>query len=244
MKKILIVMWSALVSSTIIAQSNKYDTLAILIVDRMADVIGDLESCSFKLNVANDVNEPARGLVKHFSDFDVYMGGPDKMLVIAHSYKGHREMWYNGDQMAYYSFDENNYGIIKTPGNIIKTIDSLNDLYDIEFPAADFFYPAFTDDLLQSSDSLRFLGAANIGGKQYFDVISYSKEMNIEFWINDDAYNLPARFAITYKNMEGRPQYLGVFSDWQINPKLPAAMFDFLPPPGAAKVRMLSKKDR
>ncbi len=185
MKKILIALCGAMISFSTIAQSNKYDTLAVLIIDRMADVIGDLESCSFKLNVANDVNEPSRGLVKRFSDFDVYMGGPDKMLVNVHGYKGHREMWYNGEQMAYYSFDENNYGILKTPDNIIKTIDSVNDLYDIEFPAADFFYPAFTDDLLQSSDSLRFLGVTNIGGKQYFDVISYGKEMNIEFWIND-----------------------------------------------------------
>lgn len=244
MKKILIALCGALVSFTTIAQSKKYDTLAILIIDRMTDVIGDLESCSFKLNVANDVDEPSKGLVKRFTDFDVYMSGPDKMLVIARGYKGHREMWYNGDQMAYYSFDENNYGTIKTPRNIINTIDSLNDLYDIEFPAADFFYPAFTDDLLQSSDSLRFLGLANIGGKQYFDVMSFGKQMNVEFWINNDAYNLPARFAITYKNKESRPQYLGIFSEWQVNPKLPAVMFNFLPPPGATKVRMMSKKDR
>ena len=151
---------------------------------------------------------------------------------------------YNGEQLAYYSFDENNYGILPAPNSIIKMIDSLNNHYDIEFPAADFFYPAFTDDLLQNSDSLRFLGMEKIGSKEYFHIISFSKAMDIQFWINNDAYNLPARFSIVYKNKEGNPQYLAMFSEWQINPNLPAAMFDFLPPPGATQVRMMSKSDK
>ena len=226
------------------AQSKKYDTLAILIIDRMTDVIGDLESCSFKLNTSNDINESSQGLVKYFSDYEVFMSGPDKMLINAHGHRGHRQFMYNGERLAYYSFDENNYGILPTPSSIIKMIDNLNDHYDIEFPAADFFYPAFTDDLLQNSDSLRFLGMERIGSNEYFHIISFSKEMNIQFWINNDAYNLPARFSITYKNKEGNPQYLALFSEWQLNPKLPSAMFDFLPPPGATMVRIMSKTDK
>jgi hypothetical protein len=244
MKRILIGLPMLLIAIGTTAQSKKYDTLAILIVDRMTDVIGDLESCSFKLNAASDMADPSKGMVKYFSDYEVYMGGPDKMLINAHGHRGHRQFMYNGQEMAYYSFDENNYGIIQTPDNIIKMIDSLNDRYDIEFPAADFFYPAFTDDLLQNSDSLRFLGMEKIGSKEYFHIISFSKAMDIQFWINNDAYNLPARFSIVYKNIEGNPQYLAMFSEWQINPKLPPAMFDFLPPPGATQVRMMSKSDK
>jgi hypothetical protein len=67
--------------------------------------------------------------------------------------------------------------------------------------------------------------------------------VNYQFWINNDAYNLPAVFSITYKNQQGTPQYLATFSDWQINPTLPDAMFDFQPPPNASKVRIMSKSD-
>ena len=56
-----------LLSLAAIAQSDKYDTLAVLIIDRMTDVIGDLESCSFKLNTANDVADPSsKSLAKGF----------------------------------------------------------------------------------------------------------------------------------------------------------------------------------
>ena len=172
------------------------------------------------------------------------MAGPNKMLVNAYGHKGHRQFMYNGTQFAYYSFDEHNYGLIPAPPTIIKTFDSLSENYDLEFPAADFFYPALTDDLLTHSDSLHFYGIEKIGDKEYFHVIAFNPETTIQFWVNNDAYNLPARYAITYKKQPNNPQYFASFSDWEINPRLPEAMFDFVPPPGAAKLRIQSKKEK
>lgn len=244
MKKIITGMLVLLISYSALAQARKHDSVAILIVDRMADVISNLESCSFKLSTANDINEYSHGLVKRFAEFEVYFSGPSKLLINAHGHKGHRQLMYNGEQLAYYSFDENNYGVIPAPETTIETMDHINKQYEIEFPAADFFYPAFTDDLLEHSDSLRFVGVDKIKDKEYFHIVSHNKDMIFQFWVNNDAYNLPAKYAITYKNQPGRPQYLATFSEWQVNPALPAAMFNFLPPPGAAKVKILSKNEK
>lgn len=226
------------------AQTKQQDSLAILIIDRMTDVIGDLESCSFKLLALNDVADTTLGLVKQFSDYEVYMSGPDKMVVNAHGIKGHRQYLYNGRELAYYSYDENNYGRLRVPGTTIQMIDSVYANYGIEFPAADFFYPSFTDDLLENADTLKFLGIEQIDGKEFFHVAAIGKEMNFQVWINNDVYNLPAKFAITYKHLPGSPQYIASFSDWQLNPVVPSAMFDFLPPPGAAQVRIMSTTDK
>lgn len=244
MKKIITCMLAMPIVFIASAQSKSFDSVAVVIIDRMTDVIGDLESCSFKLDVSNDVNDPVNGLVKDFANYEIYMSGPNKMKMNSYSIHGHREFAYNGKQLAYYSFKEHNFGIIPAPSTTIKTIDSINANYGIEFPAADFFYPAFTDDLMENSDSVKYLGLVTINGKEYFDIMAFGKEMNFQFWVSNDAYNLPAKFAITYKKQEGNPQYLAEFSDWQINPNLPSAMFDFLPPPGAAPVRILSKNEK
>ena len=244
MKKLFLGLTVVLFSFVSTAQSKKYDSIAIIIIDRMSDVIGDLESCSFKVNAAIDVQTTKSGYTKYFYDYEVYMEGPDKLMVNARGHKGHRQFLYNGEQLAYYSYDENNYGIIPAPNTTVRMIDSINQHYDIDFPAGDFFYPAFTDDLLQQSDSLRYLGMERVGAKEYFHIVSYGKEMNMQFWINNDAFNLPARFSITYNQKQGNPQYLALLSDWQINPDLPFAMFDFQPPPNAKRLRMMSKSDR
>jgi hypothetical protein len=210
----------------------------------MAGVISQLESCGFKLNTESDLKDYPHGLNKQFSEYQVYMSGQDRMLVIGHGHKGHRKFAYNGQQMAYYSFDENNYGLIPSPPTTIETIDSINKAYGIEFPAADFFYPAFTEDLIENTDSIRFLGIVNIEGKAYFHIMAYAKNIDLQFWINDDAYTLPGKFSICYKKEEGYPQYMSSFSDWEINPKLPEAIFEFNPPPGATLIRILSKSDK
>ncbi|MDH7459784.1 DUF2092 domain-containing protein [Chitinophagaceae bacterium 26-R-25] len=244
MKSIFIGSFLALFFVNVHAQKKQQDTLAILIIDRMSDVIGDLESCSFKLNAGIDEWDPSYGLVKHFASYEVYLSGPSKMMVNVNGIHGHRQFLYNGNQQAYYSYDENNFGVIQTPGTSIEMIDSLHKLYDFDFPAGDFFYPAFTDDLLENTDSIRYLGIVKFDGKEYFHIVAVSKDINLQFWISNDAYNLPAKFSITYKNKEGTPQYVASFSDWQINPVLPNAMFDFLPPPNASQVRIMAKNEK
>jgi len=244
MKRIITGLSALLICLGMTAQTKTIDSLAVIIVDRMTDIIGDLESCSFTLQTAKDITSTESGLVKQFADFNVFMSGPDKLMINGVGDKGHRQMWYNGEQLAYYFREEHNYGIIPAPATTIRMIDSINQAYRIEFPAADFFYPAFTDDLLEHSDVLKFLGRSIINGQECFHILSSNNEMTIQIWISSDAYNLPLKYAIRYKTKEGNPQLEATFSDWKVNPNLPSAMFDFEPPPGSVQVRIMSASQK
>lgn len=244
MKKILLYTCCLLLSIGTFAQTTRNDSVAILIIDRMADVIGDLESCSFTLKVSQDIQDPIYGLVKKFQTDDVYMVGPNKMLVNSNGPKGHQEYWYNGTQLSYYSHNENNYALLESRNTIIETIDEIFHQYGIEFPAADFFYPTFTDDLIENSDQLAYIGKSIINGTECFHILATNKEANIQFWVSNDAFNLPQKLLITYTTIKGSPQYEATFSNWQINPNLPTSLFNFLPPPGAAKIRIIPRNQR
>jgi hypothetical protein len=108
------------------------------------------------------------------------------------------QCWYDGKEFAIYDFEERNYGIVLPPSTIIATIDSIHTHYGLDFPAADFFYPAFTDDLIESSDRIEYLGQAIIDGLECFQIIAQSKTMTTQIWIRNDAYNLPVKYVITY----------------------------------------------
>lgn len=244
MKKFLYYFCLAFLPCVAFAQQTKNDSVAVLIMDRMADVIGDLKSCSFTLNTSFDTHDPVHGLVKVFQTDEVYMAGPNKMLVTSKGPKGHREYRYNGFELAYYSHTENNFATLEAKPTIMETIDMVFNTYGIEFPAADFFYPAFTDDLLENSDDVAYIGKSKINGMECFHILATNKEVNIQFWISNDAYNLPQKLLIIYKFMEGSPQYEATFSQWQINPDLPSSIFNFIPPPGAARVRIMKKNEK
>jgi hypothetical protein len=243
MKKLIFCLFWATLSFGVYAQDAKIDSTALLLLDRMSDVIGDLGSCSFRLNASFDTSDLDYGLIKQFGTYEVYLSGPDKLVVNSTGAKGHHQFWYNGSQLSYYSYDENNYAVLDAPSTILQTIDSVNKNFGIEFPAADFFYPTFTDDLIRNSDKIAYLGQTEIMGKNCFQILARSKETSIQVWISNDVFNLPVRYSITYRNLDGNPQYEATFSDWQINPDLPVNMFNFLPPPGATKIRMISKSE-
>lgn len=240
MKKILLIL--ILLTGTLLvrAQERHVDTVAVMIIDRMASVIGELNSCSFTLQSTEDIRHYDYGLVKRTETSKVYLAGPDKMHVDTRGDKGHRAFWYNGASVIAYSFDENNYAAIDAPDNIISMIDSIHKDYGIEFPAADFFYPTFTDDILDNFDTLVYLGRKSINDRECAHILATNPNMSVQMWFSSDAFTLPQKFVILYKN-EGNRQYEASFSDWKLNSDIPAAAFDFLPPPAARKVSIMRR---
>lgn len=226
------------------AQGRQQDSLAILLLDRMSDVIGDLESCHFTVQSSHDTLDSQGMPIKLFTHHEIYLSGNDKMRVSGESPKGHRTIWYHAGLLASYYREEHNFGLLKVPETTLEMIDSVSKWYAMDFPAADFFYPTFTDDILAQADQLKYVGTATIDGQECFHILAINKNMRLQFWLANDAWNLPVRYVITYTSQPGQPQYEAAFSQWQLNPNLPLALFDFQPPPGARQVRVLATDER
>lgn len=242
MKNVLVAFLSVLIGFSSSAQTKKIDSLAISILDRMSDVVGELSSVGFTLNTKVDEQNQDLGLVTNFTTNKVYFNGPSQMLIRADGTKGNQGYWYNGQQLAYYSFNENNYVIIETPETTIEMIAEVNDRYGVDFPAADFFNPTFTDDVLQNFDEVRFAGLQKIEGKDSFYIIVRRKDMSVQLWLANDAYMLPIKMIIMYLSSSEPKQYEATFSDWEINPFLPEVMFNFQPPPLAKEILIKPRK--
>jgi len=214
------------------------DTAAILVLDHMSDMIGSLSSVTFSLSVTRDVQDPDYGTIARLATHQVYMTGPDRMHVNSIGDKGHSGYWYNGAQVVYYSFTENNYGVMDAPNGTIAAIDDIHRRYGVDFPAADFFYPSFTDDLITQSTRIDYLGIVQLQGRECFRIVARGTNQTVQLWIANDATFLPAKFIIT-DHTKGNAQYQGTFADWAINPDVPTPLYEFRPPPGASLVRIL-----
>jgi len=135
--------------------------------------------------------------------------------------------------------DKNQYGQVDASMSLVEMIDTVNKLYGIEFPAADFLYPSFVDDILFESKELVYLGLTKVDGKECYHIAGRADDKTFQFWISDDAFTLPVKMVIVYTNQEMRPQYEAVLTDWQVNPTLPDAIFDFSPPLKATRVKLV-----
>lgn len=223
------------------AQEYHVDPGAVIILDRMSEIIGNLNSCSFTVHTSTEKFDQEKGYLKDFYKLEVYMAGPDKMHVLNEGSKGKTGYWYNGDMLLYYAVNTNQYGFIETPDNIIETIDFVYQEYDLEYPAADFFYPGFTDDLLGTHERVSYEGLVKINGVEVHHIVAYGKETNVQIWISNDTFALPIRYLIHDLTNDKPLQFEGVFSNWVLNPVLPDAMFDFVVPESASRISIVSK---
>ncbi len=77
-----------LITGQVNAQKMNIDTIAVAILDRMAAMIGDLSSCHVTVSSHYDVRSQHLGLVKHGDEEELYMQGPDKLLIRAEGDRG------------------------------------------------------------------------------------------------------------------------------------------------------------
>jgi len=223
-------MWSC--TST----SGKYDKKAIEHFDKLSETIGQLNSCSYTLNSASTI-----GNITEFSnESDVYFRGPNKMYINIVGTKGTKGFWYNGTRFAYYAYDKHIFDTIAAADNIIAVIDQLHNEYGIDFPAADFFYPTFTDDVIDNFNEVLNIGVKEHNGVECVVVEAINNEKTMQIWIDKNT-NLPHMMTVVKSDNIG-DSYEAVFSNWRINPQLPDLLFEFMPPSNSTRVKLQSKK--
>src|SRR5262245_8214803 len=227
------------------SQSNTDDPKALTVLIWMADNIGALHSCTFRLEVAYDEWDAEVGmLVKLHNAHEVFLVGPDKMLVNTTGDAGHRGFWYDGKEAYSYWYGENNYGRVSAPPTIIKMIDSIHEAYGVDFPAADLIYPPFVDDLMAQSQRITFLKSVRIGDQDCFHIAANGTDQDMELWIANDAATLPVKYLFRTREKGQVTEYEGTFTDWKMNPDLPNTLFRFTPPPGSREVRLVARNEK
>lgn len=216
------------------------DTTALMVLDHMAENIGALHACSFHLTTMEDAVDPNTHMVtKQLDEHDVHLSGADRMQVNSNGDKGHCGYWYDSTQVVYYSYTDNNYGFMPAAGTTIETIDSLHRSYNIDFPAADLFYPTFVDDLVAQSYNISYVGNSTVAGIPCYHISALGTKQDMELWIANDGTFLPQLYVITDRKDGITSELQGWFTDWQVNPDLPDALFSFVPPPRAQEMLIL-----
>src|SRR4030095_4464217 len=217
------------------------DSVAVSILDKMSDVLTALNTCSLKLKTEYDIYDDQLGLVKNSDKGDIFLKGPDKVLVKHKGDKGNKEFYYDGKNLTYYSVDNNQYATAPAPPTIMEMIDEFHDKYGMDFPAAELFYPDLVDEILEVSNIIAYLGITNVEDKDCYHIAGATDSLTYQLWVANDGSFLPVKIGIVYTIKLGAPQYEAVYSNWELNPALDDSMFDFAVPSGAKKIKIILK---
>lgn len=222
------------------AQSARVDSIAAYILQRMSMTMQSIESCSFNSETNYDVWQDELGYIKHSNSAGIYIQFPNKLKVNQRGDNGHQSLIYDGSLFVNYSFDKNQYSSIPVEGDIVQVMDTINKTFGIDFPAADFFYSSFLEDLVNTGGNLVYLGITKVGDKNCFHIAG--KDVNdtgFQFWITEDDYFLPVKMVLIYKTSDGQSQFEAKYSDWKLNETYPSSLFEFVIPPKANEVKLI-----
>ena len=213
--------------------SGEYDSRAIQKLDDLVETIGNLESCSFTLDVRKTQADSSKAMDTMYVEHDIYLRGPNKMYIYSKHADHNMAYWYDGDSLSYFSFTKSKYKSYKAADNILATIDAIHENYGIEFPAADFFYPTLTDDIIANYDHVLYLGEVEHEDETYVHIEASNEQEILSLWISS-ATHLPGQMRIENGT---KGYYEGRFSNWRLDPELNDEMFLFTPPPGSEKAQ-------
>lgn len=221
-----------------IVSAGEYDTRAIAALDDLTDVIGELESTSFTLKAAKSQRLGADDWHTVNTESDIYMRGPDRLYIHTTGEQINRGLWYNGSELSTFSFTKNSYDTIPVSGDIIEAIDYIHNKYGVDFPAADFFYPTLTDDIIEDFDRVYYMGEQQSGDVTYLLIEASNENQRLNIWI-DKSTSLPSKFEIFSE--ENETYYIAEFLNWKINPSIGDVVFDFLAPSDSSRVPLTAK---
>ncbi len=215
---------------------------ALQVLDGMSERIGQMNSCRFEVQIALDSLDSELGPLRYFNVCELAYSGPERFYVRSEGQNGRRGLWYNGLDMAYYDFEKQLYGLIPAPeASSIAAIQYVNETYGIDFPAADFLFPSFTDDLIEAHDRIEYLGVVNIGGRRCHHIVAKAENRNVQLWIEESGALLPFKMVIFERRGSRVTSYAAEFSKWEINPGLPDGLFDFPAPTDARPLKIAAK---
>lgn len=167
---------------------------------------------------------------------------PDRFRVETEQSDGNRHaVFYDGKDITVYSPGQQVYAQTAKPGGIDAAVKYfLHDLH-MRLPLALLLLSDLPKELEARTETLAYVEKTRIDGQPAHHIAGRTATVDYQFWIAEGSEPLPLRVVLTYKTVEGEPQFRGQFSNWNLAPAISEAEFAFKPPEGARKIAFLAK---
>jgi hypothetical protein len=218
------------------------DPVADKLLKSMSSTLASAKTLSFKADINFDQLLVSGQQIQYGGTANLTVQRPDKAYAEYDGDLAGRKVWYTGKDVTVLDVDKNFYGRLPVPANLDDTMDKLMVEYGFTLPLSDVLvsdpYEAFVTNVAAGV----VVGDSTINGQSCKHLAFVEKFIDWQIWISNGAQPLPCKLVITYKTIQGGPQYAAVFSDWAINPALNASVFTPVMPEEAVEIEFLKMK--
>ncbi len=147
---------------------------------------------------------------------------------------------YDGKSLTLYNPGTKHYATVPAPGTIDETFDFAREDLDIIAPGSDLIDTRSYERLMQDVTSGSYIGVAVVGGHRCHHLAYRAGVVDWQLWVREGDQPIPCKYVITTTDVVGAPQFTVNVLDWNSDPEISPAMFEFVPPADASAVEFLS----
>ena len=170
----------------------------------------------------------------------VAMRRPDRLAGDTSGDAMNRTFWYDGKVFSALDKEQNVWASGAVPPTVDKALDWVFDQTGTVIPLGDFLYADVYARLMGDVQRGVYLGIHEAAGVPCHHLSFEQATIDWQIWIDAGREPLPRKLVITYKTEDEVPQYSVTIRKWNLQAKLPDALFVFSPPEGATKVEVVA----
>jgi hypothetical protein len=205
-------------------------------VQAMCGLLKSKQSFTFTAEVSSEQVYPNGQTVQLTRNVEMAIRRPDKLYARISGDDRDRVFIYDGKTVVVADLDRGVYAVVDAPPTIDATLDMLSDKYDIHAPLSDLLYADPCAVMLQTVRTGDCVGAHTAVGKTCDHLAFSQKDSDWQLWVEKGKAPLPRKLVINDKQVMGWPQFSAIFSQWDLNPRLPAGLFTFKPQQDARQI--------
>jgi hypothetical protein len=211
---------------------------------QMSDYLKAAKQFSFHADIVYDDLLPSGQKIQLAASDDVLIRRPDRIYAEFEGERGSKRFWYDGKTVTLYDSRHHVYGTEEAPPAIDAMLDHLTKAIGFAPPFSDLAYSDPYTVLTQNVQYGFYAGMTQVGGERCHHLAFQEKKIDWQIWIEDGTQLVPRKLVITYKTLPGAPQFMAVFSHWDLVTPAPEGMFATDLPSGAARIAFLTMANK
>lgn len=225
------------------ADQSKSAQEAMAVAKRMVDFISQAQRFSVTVDIGFDVVQDDGQKIEFGETRKILLDRPDHLRVEETKRNGSMsEIVFDGKTIMVYYAKDNVYATADRPGTLDDAVSYfVNDL-GMRLPLSQLIDRQMAANLPSQIRSAAYVEQSSIAGVPCDQIALRGEDADMQLWVAQGDEPLPQRVVITYKRLDGRPQFWAQFADWNMKPKVSDKLFSVTPPEGAVKIEFAAQQ--
>ena len=231
-------------TESIAEEEDLRDPAALAEVKRATDFLTALPRFRIRASVFYDVIQEDGRRLQFEKQGEICLQRPDRLYADVHLDDGRwRQLWYDGKTVNVAERSKNVHAGGKAPATIDQLLDMLEARLKDPMPFSDLLYSDLSP-LTERAEEADVVGDSTVSGRPCTHLAFRGETVDWQMWVEKGATPFVRKFAISYREQPGEPQYVALLDVWETPDRFADDRFTFTVPAGSQAISILVQTPR